>query len=280
MSELRTVLAEVEELYRQAPAGYGPFYMSTLGATLSLVQGRFEAAEQKALAAREAGRKVFVDPEGVYGVQMFGIRREQGRLGQIAPALRALVTLGGGGRMWAPGLAALYAELGLAEEARDALEPLLTTERVLVEVDSRRGLSLSYLADAVTALGDRERAAVLYREFLPYAALCIATFTTACYGPASRYLGMLATTMGRFDDAEAHFEDALVRCDRLESPTWAAHTQYQFARMLVTRRRGDDAARAELLARAALETTARIGMRALQERAGRLLESGLELESG
>ena len=206
------------------------------------------------------------------------LRREQGRLDLVAPALRTLAQLGAGAEAWRPGLAALHGELGMIEKARGGLESMVTAE-VLLPRDSRRGVSLSYLADAATFVGDGERASVLYQELSPYAELCIASYATACYGPASRYLGMLAATIGRLDDAQAHFEDALVRCDRLESPTYAAHTQYQFARMLLTRRGAGDVAQAELLARAALETAARIGMRALEERASRLLESGLEVTS-
>src|SRR5205085_8346334 len=222
-------------------------------------------AEEMAVAAREGSRDVTgIDPEGVYGLQMFSLRREQGRLDLIAPALRTLAQLGAGAQAWRPGLAALHAELGMVEEARDGLESLVTSTEVSLPMDSRRTISLSYLADAVTFVGDGERARVLYRALLPYAELCIGTYNIACYGPASRYLGTLAATVGGFDDAQAHFEDALVRCDRLESPTYAAHTQYQFARMLLARRRAGAVGQAELLARAAQETAARIGMRALE----------------
>ena len=95
--------------------------------------------------------------------------------------------------------------------------------------------------------------------------------------PAFRYLGMLATTLGHFGDAETHFHEALAGCERLESPLWTAHTRYQFARMLLTRRRPGDVAQAERLARVAQETAAALGMRALEGRAGRLLESGLDV---
>jgi tetratricopeptide (TPR) repeat protein len=177
---------------------------------------------------------------------------------------------------WAPGLAAVHAELGQVDDARDGLESLVSTTGVRLARDGRHSLSLSFLADAAAFLGDGERAEVLYRDLLPYAGLCIATYCTTCYGPAFRYLGMLATAMGRFDDAEDHFRDALAGCDRLESPLWRAHTQYQLTRMLLTRRRTGDVAAAERLCRGAQETAAGFGMRALEERAGRLLESGLD----
>ena len=60
------------------------------------------------------------DASGVYGIQMFSIRREQGRLAELAPVIRVLAQtehVGG----WRPGLVSLLAELGLEAEARREL---------------------------------------------------------------------------------------------------------------------------------------------------------------
>ena len=57
----------------------------------------------------------------------------------------------------------------------------------------------------------------------------------ACYGAADRMLGALATVMERWDDAERHLENALVLNQRLGSPTWIAHTQYERARLALRR---------------------------------------------
>ncbi|MGH2688577.1 MAG: hypothetical protein ACRDKW_07200, partial [Actinomycetota bacterium] len=48
--------------------------------------------------------------EGLYGLAMFLIRRDQGRLGEVAPLLELVTRAGGGPRLWRPGLAALCAE--------------------------------------------------------------------------------------------------------------------------------------------------------------------------
>ena len=53
--------------------------------------------------------------------------------------------------------------------------------------------SLVYLADACALLGDREAAAVLYPELLPYAGDNVMVgHLVACYGAMDRYLGMTA----------------------------------------------------------------------------------------
>ena len=61
------------------------------------------------------------DASGVYGIQMFGIRREQGRLAELAPVIRILAGEARRDGPWRPGLVALLAELGMEAEARREL---------------------------------------------------------------------------------------------------------------------------------------------------------------
>jgi uncharacterized protein HemY len=56
-----------------------------------------------------------------------------------------------------------------------------------------------------------------------------AGIVTVCYGAASRYLGMLAATLGEFDRAEAHFEHALDMNARMGARPWLAHTKAEYA---------------------------------------------------
>lgn len=275
VADLQAVMREFERLQREVPDPFGAYFEAALTGVVAFLEGRLEDAERLAGAARAAGRNLRgIDPEGMYGVQMFGVRREQGRLAEVAPAMRTLVRLGAASAVWRPGLAAVYAELGLVEEARAELGRLIPGGEVLLPADALRPVSLSYLADAAVVVGDAERAEVLYRHLRPYENLCVVLYTIACYGPVSRYLGMLAAAVGRLDEAQAHFEHALARCDAMGSPVWLAHTQYHFARLLLTRRRAGDAAQGALLAGAARDAAARIGMAALEPRAARLLEDG------
>ena len=55
---------------------------------------------------------------GVYGVQMFAIRRAQGRLAEVTPVLQLLAASPDPPPVWRPGLAALFAELGMLDQAR------------------------------------------------------------------------------------------------------------------------------------------------------------------
>ena len=76
----------------------------------------------------------------------------------------------------------------------------------------------------------------------------------------------MATTLERWDDAEQHFEDALAMNARMDARPWLAHTQEQYATMLLARHQSGDRDKAVALLDAALATTRELGMRALEER--------------
>ena len=90
--------------------------------TIALCVGRLAEAEAAAQRSHEWSRLLTGRPaSGIYGIQMFGIRREQGRLAELAAVTRVLA---GGERLrgrWRPAFAALLAELGMEEEARREL---------------------------------------------------------------------------------------------------------------------------------------------------------------
>jgi DNA-binding CsgD family transcriptional regulator len=126
---------------------------------------------------------------------------------------------------------------------------------------------MTYLTDVCTFLGDVDRAAILYQLLLPYARHTVVVGGGAvCYGAAARYLGMLATTMGRWGEAERHFQDALAMNARLGAHPWLAHTQYQYATLLLARHQSGDGEKAAALLDEALATARALGMRALEAR--------------
>jgi DNA-binding CsgD family transcriptional regulator len=126
---------------------------------------------------------------------------------------------------------------------------------------------MTYLAEVCTYLGDATRAAMLYQLLLPYAGRAIVVGgQVACYGAASRYLGMLATTMEHWPEAEQHFEAALTMNAKMGAQTWLAHTQHDYATMLFTRNQPGDAEQAAGLLQDASATARELGMRALEDR--------------
>jgi tetratricopeptide (TPR) repeat protein len=168
---------------------------------------------------------------------------------------------------WRPGLALIYSELGRTEEARAEFEHLAQHDFADLPRDSLWMGSMTYLADVCSFLGDKARGAALYQLLLPYAGRTVVIGNgVACYGALSRYLGTLATILGRWDEAAQHFEDALAMNTRMEARPWLAHTQHQYATMLLTRDQPGDREKARALLKAALVTARELGMRALAER--------------
>jgi hypothetical protein len=65
-----------------------------------------------------------------------------------------------------------------------------------------------------------------------------------CFGPVASGLGALATTLKRYDEAEAYLSGALRSADELGMPFVRALVQRQFAAMLIERNQQGDRKRA------------------------------------
>ena len=240
--------------------------------TLALAEGRFTDAE----AATEQYRtwsEISHHDDGAYGMQMFSIRREQGRLAEVRPVLELTSRLRGDSSVWAPGLVAMYSESGMTTEAVALLDRLAADELATLPQDSVLPGVLSYLADAAFACDHQPIARLVLPMLEPYAGLLVYVPGIACYGAADRYLGRLHATLGAHDDARAAFEAAL----RLDQQTgwaiWIAHSQYALGRELMTGSRRPDFARVRMLVGSAQATASALGMAALEQRADTLLET-------
>jgi class 3 adenylate cyclase/tetratricopeptide (TPR) repeat protein len=73
-------------------------------AMLAILDGNFAAAENFAREGLRLGRLILGEQvEGVYGIQMFSIRREQGRLAEVAPVVKRLIDEKPDEKAWLPG---------------------------------------------------------------------------------------------------------------------------------------------------------------------------------
>ena len=90
------------------------------------------------------------------------------------------------------------------------------------------------LAIACSALGDQPRAARLYELLLPYADrnVLMARLPLGTLGSASHYLGLLAVTMGRRDDAVAHLQAAMAAHVRLRATPLLERSRHHLAAAL------------------------------------------------
>ncbi|MBV9534374.1 MAG: AAA family ATPase, partial [Solirubrobacterales bacterium] len=258
-----TLLRELAQMTAQ------PFYLHVAehyGAAIALSDGHLQAADAMARRSEEAGRLLTGrDASGTYGIQMFSLRREQGRLAELAPMVRILTSGGRERGPWRPGLASVLVELGMHTEAQRELDRI-AHEGLDALRESLWLASLTYLSDACAALGDGGVAAMIYPELLPLTGTNVMIgHLVVCYGAADRYLGMLACTLGDWESAEEHFERAIELNQEMGARTWLAHTEYQYARMLIKAGRGHGSRASALLSHAAALAD-EIGMNALSAR--------------
>jgi DNA-binding CsgD family transcriptional regulator/tetratricopeptide (TPR) repeat protein len=260
---------ELPALRQTAEATAQPLFMhmaEQFGSAIALADGRLAEADAMAWRSYEAGQLLTGrDASGTYGIQMFGLRREQGRLSELASVMRIITASDREHGPWRPGLVSLLAELGMqAEAARELAQ--ITSEGLDPFRASLWLASLTYITDACTALGDAAAAGLVYPELEPLAGTNVMIGQlVACYGSVDRYLGMLAATLGEWQRAEQHFEHALAMNRQMDAATWLAHTQYEYARMLLAR--GDrEPRRAAALLGEAERLARQIGLKALHGR--------------
>lgn len=249
-----------------------PFNEAVALAALAMIathEGRFADAEPLAVQAMHCGQRFDrANAAGIFGVQMFTLRRHQGRLRELAPVLKHFLDTQSQGATWRPGLAVLHCELGARDDARDIFENLAVNHFAGITNDAIRIASLAYLAEVCVWLDDTARAGMLFDLLLPYAERNIVFGAhTASFGAAARLLGMLATTLERWDDAEHHFEYAIAFDVRTGGRPWLARSRCEFAAMLMKRARSGDHDRALPLLAAAQGDARELGMRGLEDHA-------------
>jgi DNA-binding SARP family transcriptional activator len=203
----------------------------------------------------------------MFGGQMLFVGREQGRLDELVEMVESRaeeypLVVG-----WRCGLASIYAQLDRQAQARQELEALARHDFCDIPRDGSWLSNLGALCHVVLLVGDARRGQLLYKLLLPYADRCVVTFALLCQGSASRHLGLLATTMSRYDAAVWHFEEALKMNAQIRSPLWIAHTQHDYAHMLLLRDDPGDNDKALQLLTEALATAEQLGLKVLADKA-------------
>ena len=94
-------------------------------------------------------------------------------------------------------------------------------------------------------------AALIHQRLLPWKDQ-FATAHVNVSGSVAHYLGLLAHTLDRLDEADEWFGQALAMHEAMEAPWFVAFTQVAWADLLADRNRLGDAHRARALADAAL----------------------------
>ena len=263
--------ANLEEYERGGETLRQPFihYTASMSRAMhALFEGRFADAERLIPNAYEIARRMpGMDAAGVYGVQMFMLRREQGRLHEVAPLVEHFVEHTSAMGIWQPGIALMHAELGQLEAARKTFDTLANADFLTIARDGVWVANLTYLAIVCHALGDAARATALYQLLAPFSRRNLVFGTAiASFGAADAILGALATTMGNWPQAQQHFQAALEMNERQGARPALARTRLDFAQMLLRRGEPSDLDRADALLSAAEDEAATLGMASLLAR--------------
>lgn len=208
----------------------------------AMARGRFKEAadrfdEQLRLGMGFEDQSAFA----VYTAEMAELKTATGELSELEPALREF-TPKPSEIMPLAFLAAFRSRLGKLEEARRAYDRAraAAVPRDLPRNENRWG-ALAWLAEAASAVGDRDGAEELYDLLLPRRHhFTLLAVTTVWCGPVATRLGCLARTLGRDQEAAQHFDWAIQRCDAIEAPAWAARARVERARMLLAAGAGAD----------------------------------------
>ena len=262
---------ELKALSRRAEELRQPWYLqhaAALGAMRARLDGRYEDAERLAQTALEAGLRA-QDPSAptTYAGHMANLCRERGGLADLEADFKRFARDYPALGLVAYVLPWLYSELAREVDARREFERVAARDFTDIPRDMNWLGALVLLSEACAFLGDTPRAATLYQLLQPYAArVVVVGFGALCFGSASLYLGRLAATLSRWDDAERHFDEALAVNRRLGAGPLVAHTQHAHGVMLLARRRPGDTERAVQLLQQALCAAESLGMTRLAEK--------------
>jgi class 3 adenylate cyclase len=245
-------------------------YATIRRAMRALLAGRFDQVEpilEKHLP-RTARHQLEPNTVQAFGVVMFTLRRLQGRVPDVAEEFARFAAQYPAVPAWRTGLALLDFEIGRTEEARAGVQALMADDFAEVPRDANWVTALCLMSEVVARLADRDLAMPLYDELRPFANRNVVVGGGwVCHGSISRFLGMLATVLERWDDAERHYAVALQMNQRLKARPLVALTRSDYAHMLAERGRPGDLARADELIGETLRVGRDLGMRSLVEHA-------------
>ncbi|HET7523632.1 MAG TPA: hypothetical protein VFJ79_05745 [Acidimicrobiales bacterium] len=239
----------------------------------ALLDGDTEEAERLAFRAFEIGTESGQpDAAGVLGSNLLTIRYHQGRTNEVVDLVAQAVKEQPGLPAWAMTLAMLYCDLDRPGDARAVLEPFAAEDFTAIPKDGLWLPSVVAAADAVANLAWGEPAQVLFEQLRPFADQipCPGSFFMS---EVSHYLGLLSATLGRNDDAETYFAQAVATHERIGAPWLLATTQLSRGLFLLNRGDTGDLHRASLILEQALKTARERGYRGIQRRAQKAIDT-------
>jgi len=252
-------LAEVERLAGELRQPFYKWYARLGRAMLAILRG-VPDAEAETFAAFELGTAGGqADAANAFGAQVYVLRSNQGRLGELLDMICANADAQPHIPGWRAALARAYCETDQTAEVRAQLDALRAGGFDYPPNFTWTG-TMTALSEVVSDLQDRPAAAELYERLRPVAKQAEAMGNIASQGSYGQYCGMLAACLGRWDDAERHFTDALAMNERLGARPSIVRTRRAWVSMLLDRNAPGDRERAAELIAAGRAEAEQLGM--------------------
>jgi tetratricopeptide (TPR) repeat protein len=239
MDEVERVLADVEPVAAELKQPAQRWLVYSAQADVALALGKVSDAEALVTKAWAAGK--LAQPEmavPVYHAQRIRLCDFRGGLEETEPGMREVVDTYPSRVVFRCVLVQLLGRLGQKPEAKRMLDDLARDDFAVLPFDQEWLFGMSLLADTAILLGDAERAAVLYRLLLPWARVNASDHPEGFRGSLARDLARLAVLADRPEEAEPHFEAALLMNAKSRVLPWLAHTQAGYAQLLRARGEG------------------------------------------
>jgi DNA-binding SARP family transcriptional activator len=193
--------------------------------------GGFDEAERLAreglrLAERAGAREAHAH----FAAQLLVVRREQGRMPELLPAIERLAAEDSQVLAWRAVLPLAYLEASDDGEAAKAFAAAVADDYAAVPDGLFWLPATAWLAEAASRLGDAPAAAELLARLEPYAGRLVQAGFTGCWGAVDGFLGIAAVACGRRAEGERHLWEARSRHLALDAAPLIARTRRDLAR--------------------------------------------------
>jgi DNA-binding SARP family transcriptional activator len=217
------------------------------------ITGPVDEAERLAFGALEIGLRAG-EPDSTQWFlgQVLAIRFPQRALDRGDPHLPDLFPPGGSlptspeiipnpaiPLLFGAAMSMILCEVGRLDDARQHFEPLMRTGLDDLPPDYMALVIPVYASVACTRLGDTRSAARLHEILEPHSQRLVTT-GASWFGATTHYLGLLAATLGRPDEADAQFAAAERTYASLDAKPWLARVRSDARGSRLTMRLPDD----------------------------------------
>ena len=236
----------------------------------ALLSGDPDRAEQLAAAAFEIGTESGQpDAFGFYGAEMIGVRRQQGRYGELVPMIEQVAAENPALPVFRATLAEGHLEAGNVDVAHQMLEAAAANLSSL-PYDVVWIFAVASYADVAAELCAKAPAQLLLDLLAPFDDQVLFIGATAG-SPVAHYCGSLESVLGRYNEADKHFAQAAELNASGQMEFAAAVTHLQWGRMLAARGGPGDLEKARDLLTLAHDTAVSRGYAGIARRAAAAL---------